>query len=82
MWFILIIIGTAVWVYYDAIKLGAEKGRITGFFNLGAGAWFWVTLLLWIIGFPAWLITRGRYKVLNDNKKFSETELDKKKPWE
>ncbi len=51
---------TSVWVYFDATankigKIPDEKGM----FNMSAGAWAIVTLLLWIIGFPAYLIKRG-----------------------
>ncbi len=51
---------TAVWVYLDATK--NKIGKIPdgkGMFNMSAGAWGIVTLLLWIIGFPAYLIKRG-----------------------
>lgn len=51
---------SAVWVYLDATK--NKIGKIPdgkGMFNMSAGAWGVVTLLLWIIGFPAYLIKRG-----------------------
>jgi len=55
-----IIVGTAIWVYLDATKnkIGKVK-EAGGMFNMSAGAWSVVTLLLWIIGFPAYLIKRG-----------------------
>lgn len=51
---------SAVWVYLDATK--NKIGKIPdgkGMFNMSAGAWSVVTLLLWIIGLPAYLIKRG-----------------------
>jgi len=51
---------SAVWVYLDATK--NKIGKIPdgkGMFNMSAGVWGIVTLLLWIIGFPAYLIKRG-----------------------
>lgn len=51
---------SSVWVYLDATK--NKIGKITdqkGMFNMSAGAWGAVTLGLWIIGFPAYLIKRG-----------------------
>ena len=51
---------SAVWVYLDATK--NKIGKIPdgkGMFNMSAGAWCAVTLGLWIIGFPAYLINRG-----------------------
>ena len=52
---------SAFWVYWDATghkigKLPDEKGT----FNISAGSWAMVTLLLWIVGFPAYLINRSR----------------------
>ena len=52
---------SAVWVYLDATK--NKIGEIPdskGMFNVSAGAWGSLTLLLWVIGFPAYLIKRGR----------------------
>ena len=55
----LIIIASAFWVYYDATK--NKIGKIPGeksFTNMSAGGWAVVTWLLWIIGFPLYLIKR------------------------
>jgi hypothetical protein len=61
----LVVIGTAIWVYFDAKSIGVKKGQVTGLANMGPGGWFFVTLLLWIIGFPAWLAMRGKFKKIN-----------------
>jgi len=55
-----IIVASAIWVYLDATKnkIGKVPGA-KGMFNMPAGAWAVVTLLLWIIGFPAYLVKRG-----------------------
>jgi hypothetical protein len=63
MWFWIVVVISAIWVYFDAKKIGVRKGLIPGFFNLGAGGWCAATLLIWIIGFPAYLIKRGDLKV-------------------
>ena len=57
---IVVIAASSVWVYLDATnyKIGKIPDR-TGMFNLSAGHWGTVTLLLWIIGFPAYLIKRN-----------------------
>ena len=56
-----IIAASAVWVYLDASKhkIGKIRGS-KGMLNMSAGAWGIVTLLLWIVGFPAYLIARRR----------------------
>ena len=53
-------IASAIWVYWDATSNNVGKidgGK--GMFNMSAGAWALVTLFLWIIGFPAYLVKRG-----------------------
>ena len=51
---------TGIWVYLDATKnkIGKIKDN-SGMFNMSAGEWAIVTMLLWIIAFPAYLIKRG-----------------------
>jgi len=51
---------SAVLVYIDATNhnIGKIPGQ-KGFFNMSAGAWASVTLLLWIAGFPLYLIKRN-----------------------
>ncbi len=58
---ILVICATSMWVYWDATanKIGKIEGE-GGLFNMSAGAWAAVTLGLWIVGFPAYLINRSR----------------------
>jgi len=58
----LVVIVTSIWVFIDANKIGARKGLITGFADMGPVGWFFVCLLLWIIGFPLYLINRGKIK--------------------
>jgi len=64
---ILVIIGTSFWVYFDAKTIGAQKGQLKGLLDMSPGQWFFLSLLLWIVGFPAWLAARGKYKQINSN---------------
>ncbi|KAF0155725.1 MAG: hypothetical protein FD159_2026 [Syntrophaceae bacterium] len=64
---ILIIIGTSIWVYFDAKSIGVKKGQITGIANMGPLGWFFVCLFLWIIGFPVYLAKRGEFKRINSS---------------
>ncbi len=58
--FVAIIAITSVWVYLDATANSIGKiPDAKGMFNMSAGAWAIVTLGIWIIGFPAYLIKRG-----------------------
>jgi hypothetical protein len=51
---------SATLVYLDATKNNIGKiSNAKGMFNMSAGAWGTVTLLLWFIGLPAYLIKRG-----------------------
>lgn len=56
---IAIVAVSAVWVYLDATRhrIGKIPGA-KGMLNMSAGAWGAVTLGLWIIGFPAYLVAR------------------------
>jgi len=61
MW--LIVIGSAIWVLIDAKTIGVKKGLVPGMGNMGPWSWFFVSLLLWIIGFPMYLYYRGKFKL-------------------
>ena len=63
---LLVILGTSIWVFFDARAIGVKKGLIKGMVDMGPWGWFFVTLLLWIIGFPAYLAMRGKYKKINE----------------
>jgi hypothetical protein len=58
----LFVIGSAIWVYVDAKSIGARKGLIPGFLDLGPVGWALCTLLFWILGFPLYLTQRGSIK--------------------
>ena len=60
----LIVIGTSVWVYLDAKKIGVRKGLVKGLADLGPGQWLIVCLLLWIVAFPIYLFKRSELKKL------------------
>jgi hypothetical protein len=58
----IVVVGTSIWVAVDASNLGARRGVLGGgFFDMGAAGWFFSCLLFWIVGFPAYLLTRSRY---------------------
>ena len=57
-----IVIGASIWVAVDASNLGVKRGSLGGgFADMGPTAWFFATLLIWIIGFPLYLATRPKY---------------------
>jgi hypothetical protein len=61
----LLVIGTAIWVGFDAHQLGVKRGLLRGgFTDMGVAGWVIGVLGLWIIGFPAYLATRPRYIAL------------------
>ncbi|NOU35951.1 MAG: hypothetical protein HOO88_04200 [Kiritimatiellaceae bacterium] len=61
----IIVIATSIWVLVDAKTIGVKKGQISGVANMGAFGWFFVCLLLWIVGFPFYLAKRGEFKKIN-----------------
>jgi hypothetical protein len=56
----LLVVGTSIWVLADASNIGARRGLVPGSCDYGPGGWFLICLLLWIVGFPAYLITRPK----------------------
>jgi hypothetical protein len=60
MWVVYLVIGTTIWVGYDAnanqvpVSEGAEYSL-----NTGAVAWVLMCLLLWIVSFPYYLVRRS-----------------------
>jgi len=67
----IVILGTSIWVLIDAKTIGVKKGQIQGMGNMGAWAWFFVCLLLWIVGFPFYLAKRGEFKRVNSEQSSS-----------
>lgn len=61
----IMVIATSIWVLIDSKTIGVKKGQIQGMGDLGPWGWFFVTLLLWIVGFPFYLAKRAEYKRIN-----------------
>ena len=55
---LLVVIGSAFWVYSDAkqqIRTGRKFEPISS-----AGGWFWACILLWIVFFPWYLVKKSQ----------------------
>jgi len=62
---LLVVIGTSIWVAVDTSRLGVKRGCLGGgFVDMGPVGWFFAVLLIWIIGFPIYLVTRPKYAAL------------------
>lgn len=58
----LVVIGTSIGVAVDASNLGVRRGLLgSSIADMGPAGWFFCCLLLWIVAFPAYLITRPKY---------------------
>jgi hypothetical protein len=62
---LLIILGTSIWVFFDARSIGVKKGQVKGIADMGPTGWFFACLLLWIIAFPLYLSKRSAFKTAN-----------------
>ena len=62
---LLLIVITSIWVVSDAKSIGVKKGQVKGILDMGPWGWFFVCLFLWIVGFPAYLAMRSKYKAAN-----------------
>jgi hypothetical protein len=58
----LVVLVSSLWVLRDARGLGITRRPGPGFFNMGPVSWFFSCLLLWGVAFPAYVVTRRRYK--------------------
>lgn len=59
---VLLVILSSIWVLIDARKIGVRRGLLPGIGNSGPLAWSMLTLFIWIVGFPLYLMYRGKYK--------------------
>jgi len=62
---LLVIIGTSIWVFFDAKTIGVKKGQVKGFADMGPVGWLFACLLIWIISFPMYLAKREEFKKIN-----------------
>lgn len=53
-----VVIGTSIWVGFDASGLGVRRGVLRGVSDMSVASWVICCLLLWVIAFPAYLIAR------------------------
>ena len=63
---LVLIPATSIWVWIDAFVLGIKApplrpGGRKGFLDYGPLVFFIACLLLWVIGFPAYLVRRQRH---------------------
>jgi hypothetical protein len=63
MW--LLVIGSSIWVFFDATTIGVKKGQVSGVADMSPGGWLLGCLLLWIIAFPLYLSKRSEFKRIN-----------------
>jgi hypothetical protein len=59
---LLLVVLSSIWVLIDARKIGVRRGLLPGLGDTGPLAWSMLTLFVWIVGFPLYLIYRGKYK--------------------
>lgn len=70
---LLIVIGTSIWVLFDAKSIGAKRGQIKGLANMGPVGWFLTCLGIWIIAFPLYLVKRNEFRKINQGLKIDES---------
>ena len=87
------VILTSIWVFFDASAIGVKKGQVKGIANMGPWGWLFACLLLWLIAFPLYLGSRGKFKEINqqnrknqpniadDSKHAFDPTVDKKCPY-
>ena len=63
-----IILGTSIWVFFDARAIGVKRGQVKGLANMGPLGWLLGCLLLWIIAFPLYLAKRNEFKRISQGR--------------
>ena len=54
----LVVLATSIWMAVDASNIGYDKRDVTGLGAMGPAGWLISGLLLWIVAFPLYLISR------------------------
>jgi hypothetical protein len=57
-----IVIGTSLWMAFDAHQIGYDKKDVKGMAGMGPLGWLFGGLLLWIVAFPLYLASRSKLK--------------------
>ena len=74
-WIPFTVIETSIWVAVDSRRIGVKKGQLGGrFFDRGRWGWFFLCLLIWVVGFPFYLVKRGEYLRRNKQAKASPSK--------
>jgi hypothetical protein len=56
----LLVVGSSLWMVIDSSNLGAHRSRVPGIASTHPIGWFLAGLLVWIVVFPTYLITRPK----------------------
>lgn len=65
--YLAVVVITAVWVGFDASKLGVKRGRLGGgVVAMSVTSWVICCFFLWIVSFPCYLVARGKYQALHN----------------
>lgn len=60
----LTMLASVIWVAIDASRLGFDKRDLTGVAAMGPVGWTLCVLLIWIVGFPMYLVKRPYLKAM------------------
>lgn len=60
------VLASAVWVAIDSSRLGYDKRDLTGIAAMGPVGWTLCVLLIWIVGFPLYLVKRPHLKAMGE----------------
>jgi|JI9StandDraft_2_1071091.scaffolds.fasta_scaffold293815_2 hypothetical protein len=60
----LAMLASIIWVAIDSSRLGYDKRDLTGVAAMGPLGWTLCVLLIWIVGFPMYLVKRPYLKAM------------------
>jgi len=71
----LLVIGSSIWVFLDALSIGVKKGQVKGLADMSPLGWFIACLLLWILALPLYIANRGKFVQINQVARLDQNAL-------
>ncbi|MBV9865205.1 MAG: hypothetical protein JO316_07625 [Abitibacteriaceae bacterium] len=75
-----ILLGSAIWVIFDASRLGARHGQLRGFFDLSPWQWGFCCFMFSPVFFPAYCLSRPLYQKIATNPQLAASSLGIARP--
>jgi len=62
----LVVVVSAMWMYFESRSFEYDKGDVTGLAAMRPVGWFFTGLLLWLVAFPLYLASRAKLRAAGE----------------